>query len=63
MLRLFTFVKAGLFAESLAKPLEQSTPYFYKWAQEVIKHPSVRSIYKEDSIVQGAKNRIAKARA
>ncbi|KAM5349090.1 hypothetical protein ACJ41O_008913 [Fusarium nematophilum] len=63
ILRLFSFSKHGLVHKSFLERLEKDAPNFHKWAQEVIKNPSVISIYNEDLIVEGTKSRIAKLKA
>ncbi|KAJ4310136.1 hypothetical protein N0V84_011129 [Fusarium piperis] len=63
VIRFFTLSKHGLIPTSFIEALEKEAPNFYKWAQVVIKHPSVLSIYKEDLIVEGTKKRIAKLKA
>lgn len=46
--------------QGLGRTLSERTPNFYKWAQAVIKHPSVASTYNEETVVQGVKDWIAK---
>jgi glutathione S-transferase len=43
--------------------LQERAPNFYKWAREVIKHPSVVSIYDEDAVVKKTRERVAKLKA
>ncbi|KAL2686795.1 hypothetical protein Neosp_004337 [[Neocosmospora] mangrovei] len=63
VIRVFTLSKHGLVPASFIEALEKEAPNFYKWAQAVIKHPSVLSIYNEDVIVDGTKKRIEKLKA
>ncbi|KAF4979927.1 hypothetical protein FZEAL_3969 [Fusarium zealandicum] len=63
VVRLFSWAKHGLVPASLVERLEKDAPSFSKWAQAVIKHPSVLSIYDEDKMVNDTKERIAKLRA
>ncbi|KAI8725658.1 hypothetical protein NCS52_00137400 [Fusarium sp. LHS14.1] len=63
VIRVFTLSKHGLVPASFIEALEKEAPNFYKWAQAVIKHPSVLNIYNEDVIVDGTKKRIEKLKA
>ncbi|WKT54476.1 hypothetical protein QSH57_005060 [Fusarium oxysporum f. sp. vasinfectum] len=63
IIRLFSFANHGLVPKSLIVRLEKEAPNFYKWAQEVIKNPSVLSIYNEEVVVEATKKRIAKLKA
>lgn len=63
MIRIVSFLKAGLYPASLDKEFAAKAPSFYKWAHEVAKHPSVTSIYNEDAILKSTRTRIANNRA
>lgn len=63
VIRLVSLSKAGLFPSTLTDSLSGKAPNFWKWAQNVAKHPSVTSIYDEDKIIASTKARMAKARA
>lgn len=43
--------------------LAEKAPNFDKWAKEVIKHPSVTSIWNEEVVWAHTQKRLAKARA
>lgn len=63
MIRLYASSKHGILPESIRGDLAAKAPNFDKWAQAVIKHPSVLSIWDEEKIIEGTKVRIAKLRA
>jgi len=63
ILRFFSLAKHGVVPNSLVQPLQEQTPNFYTWAQHVIKHPSVTSIFNEEKVVERTKARIAKLKA
>jgi glutathione S-transferase len=56
-------LKAGVYPASFGKEVTAKAPNFYKWAQEVAKHPSVTSIFDEDAILKHTRARIANNRA
>ncbi|KAH6710870.1 glutathione S-transferase domain-containing protein [Leptodontidium sp. MPI-SDFR-AT-0119] len=60
IIRLFSLTKYGVLHQSTVSALSERTPNFYTWAQAVIRHRSVTSIYDESAIVQGIKDWIAK---
>jgi hypothetical protein len=62
-LRLFSAAKHGLVPSTLVPQLEEKAPKFFAWAKATISNPTVISIYNEDKVVAGFKERIAKARA
>jgi glutathione S-transferase len=55
-------LKAGVYPASFAEDISSKAPNFYKWAQQVAKHPSVIDIYDEDVVVGFSKRRIAENR-
>ncbi|XXG95163.1 hypothetical protein Hte_001423 [Hypoxylon texense] len=63
VVRLFTLPKYGILPESLLTDLSVKAPNFYRWGQAVSKHPSVLSIYDEEKVAEGTKQRAAKLRA
>ncbi|KAI5456830.1 thioredoxin-like protein [Mariannaea sp. PMI_226] len=63
ILRLFAFSKHGVIPTSVIDRLEQDAPNFSRWAREVIKHPSIISVFNEESIVNASKKWQAKIRA
>ncbi|KAI0170892.1 glutathione S-transferase domain-containing protein [Pestalotiopsis sp. NC0098] len=63
VIRLYASSKHGILPESIRGDLAAKAPNFDKWAQAVIKHPSVLSIWDEEKIIEGTKVRIAKLRA
>ncbi|KAI5464913.1 thioredoxin-like protein [Mariannaea sp. PMI_226] len=63
VLRLFALSKHGVIPTRVTERLQQDAPNFFRWAQEVVKHPSVLSIFNEEAIVEGTKKRQAKIRA
>ncbi|KAF3008039.1 hypothetical protein E8E14_004791 [Neopestalotiopsis sp. 37M] len=63
VIRIYTSAKHGILPQSLAGDLAAKAPNFDKWAQAVITHPSVLSIWDEDKIVARTKERNAKIRA
>ncbi|ETS74666.1 hypothetical protein PFICI_13150 [Pestalotiopsis fici W106-1] len=63
VIRIYTASKHGILPKSLASDLAAKAPNFDKWAQAVIKDPSVLSIWDEDNVVQRTKERNAKVRA
>ncbi|KAK1758121.1 putative glutathione S-transferase [Echria macrotheca] len=62
-IRLVSLSQAGLYPENLWTLIQEQAPNTAKWAEAVSKHPSVRSIYDEEAIVEGTKKRLAKLRA
>jgi glutathione S-transferase len=62
-IRLVTLSRAGLYNSALSSSLAEKAPNFWKWAENVAAHPSVRSIFDEEKIIASTKARIAKARA
>ncbi|KAH6894532.1 thioredoxin-like protein [Thelonectria olida] len=63
VLRTLNFSKHGVIPASVNEQLEKVAPNFYSWAQEIVKHPAVLSIYNEETVVQVTKDRQAKLRA
>lgn len=63
ILRLISLSKANVYPSKLTELIEQRAPNFWKWAQNVAKHPSVNNIYDEEKVVTNTKARIEKARA
>jgi glutathione S-transferase len=55
-------LKGGVYPASFGEELTAKAPNFYKWAQQVAKHPSVNSIFEEEAIIHYAKKRIAGSR-
>ncbi|KAF2720655.1 thioredoxin-like protein [Polychaeton citri CBS 116435] len=51
ILRLYALTKHGVAPASILEGLSTKAPNFEKWAKEVIKHPSVLSIWDEDSLI------------
>lgn len=64
-LRLVSLSKADLpiYPSQLWESVKKEAPNFAKWAEAVAAHPSVRSIYNEQAIIDGTRARIAKLRA
>ena len=54
---------AEVYPKALWTELEEKAPNYARWAAAVAAHPSITSIYDEKVIIEGAKTRIAKARA
>lgn len=63
LLRLFALPKHGVITESLVKDLPTKTPNFYKWASNVIEHPSVTGVWDEEKVVVATKARLEKLKA
>lgn len=63
LIRLYALSKHGVLPQSFTRDLPEKAPNFFKWSQEVIKHPSVLTIWNEEAVVQRTKERIAKLRA
>ena len=65
IIRVFTlpFTKDAPLPQSMISGLPEYAPNFYKWAQAVMKHPSVNSIYNQDACAAEMRDRRAKARA
>lgn len=63
VLRIVTFIKAGLYPASMGTGLTEKAPHFWRWAEAVAAHPSVRSIFDEETVISWNKARFAKARA
>lgn len=62
VIRLRTYIRAGIYPQSLDAVWEKA-PNFAKWAAAVSAHASVTSIYKEEEVVEGIKKKIAQLRA
>ncbi|KAF5017403.1 hypothetical protein F66182_10669 [Fusarium sp. NRRL 66182] len=62
VIRTFSQSKHGVLPTSLISRLESETPNFYKWAQAVIKNPSVTGIYDEEAFIEATKKRVAQLR-
>jgi glutathione S-transferase len=63
VIRLVSWLKAGLYPALLGKLIAERAPNYWKWAQTVAAHPSVISIFDEQKVIASTKLRIAKARA
>ncbi|KAE9988255.1 hypothetical protein Vi05172_g11482 [Venturia inaequalis] len=63
VVRILSLGRAGIYPSHFLRLIEERAPRFWKWAGEVAGHPSVIGIYDEAAIVEGAKGRLAKARA
>ncbi|KAH6652627.1 thioredoxin-like protein [Truncatella angustata] len=63
ILRLYSLSKYGIFPESILSEISSKAPNFDKWAKEVAKHPSVTSIWDEETNAARTKERVAKLRA
>jgi glutathione S-transferase len=62
-LRLVHLSGRDVFPRRLGTCLAEQAPNFWKWAEAVAAHPSVRSIYCEEAVVSFMKERMATARA
>ncbi|KAF2416133.1 hypothetical protein EJ08DRAFT_703731 [Tothia fuscella] len=62
VIRLVSLTKAGVYPQKLSNSIAERAPNFWKWAESVAAHPSVTSIYDEESIISSTKARIEKAR-
>ncbi|KAJ5648776.1 thioredoxin-like protein [Penicillium lividum] len=64
ILRIFTlpYTENAPLPKTMVADLEEKAPKFYKWAQVVMKHPSVGSIYNRDDCAAEMRHRRAKAR-
>jgi len=60
IIRLFSLIKHRVLPQSMDGGLAERAPNCYKWAQSVIEHPSVTSIYDEAAVVQATRDRFAK---
>ena len=60
---MYSLPRHGLVSSALLDDLATRAPNFDKWAKEVIKHPSVRSIWNEEKIISTSKAWIAKKKA
>lgn len=63
VLRVYALPRHGIVSSAILDDLATRAPNFDKWAKEVIKHPSVRSIWDEEKIISGTKAWIAKMKA
>ncbi|KFH44111.1 Glutathione S-transferase omega-like protein [Hapsidospora chrysogenum ATCC 11550] len=63
VIRLLTWPNHGLAPKTVLADLEARAPNFFRWAQKVAAHPSVRSIYDEETIAQAMKEKRDKTRA
>lgn len=63
VLRVYALPRHGIVSLAILDDLATRAPNFDKWAKEVIKHPSVRSIWDEGKIISGTKAWIAKMKA
>ena len=63
ILRLHSAVKHGMVADSFTSDLQKRAPNFARWMQAVVSNPTVISIYPEDTVIQGFKERKAKTMA
>ncbi|KAK9774521.1 putative Thioredoxin-like protein [Seiridium cardinale] len=63
ILRAYGLAKHGVIPEKIPSDLAAKAPNFHKWAQEVMKHPSVTSIWNEEEVATRTKQRLEKLRA
>ncbi|KAI8611642.1 thioredoxin-like protein [Chytriomyces sp. MP71] len=65
VIRLVALLKGNVYPHSadFTAQLKEKTPNFYQWANAVANHPSVTSIFNEESIVEKTRERLQKARA
>ncbi|SPO01782.1 related to glutathione transferase omega 1 [Cephalotrichum gorgonifer] len=63
VIRILTWAKHGILPEVFTAKLPERAPGFWKWAEAVAAHPSVRKEFPEERIVTHVKNRLAKAKA
>ena len=63
VIRIVSLLKAGVYPAAFGEELSSKAPNFYRWAQEVARHPSVTSIYNEDYILKFTKDRLASNRS
>ncbi|KAL2015542.1 hypothetical protein VTK56DRAFT_5253 [Thermocarpiscus australiensis] len=63
VIRLKSYIKAGIFPKSLQSAIAEKAPNFVKWADVVAAHPSVTSIYNEEEIIRSTKARIERLKA
>jgi len=63
VIRLKALTAADVYPKLIWTAIEEKAPNFLKWAEAVVVHPSVTSIWDEKKLVEGAKARIAKLRA
>ncbi len=62
-IRLKGLTGAGIYPAALWAAIEEKAPNTRKWLEAVSAHPSVRSIYNEEAIIEGTRARLAKLRA
>lgn len=62
ILRLKTYVEGGLAPASLVEGTKK-LPNYTKWAEQVVKQPSVQHGYDGQKIIEGTKRRLAKMKA
>ncbi|KAF2739650.1 thioredoxin-like protein [Polyplosphaeria fusca] len=62
IVRIYAFARNGMLPASMAEGLE-ALPNFSKWAAKAIEHESVRYIWDEEGVVEGARRRIASLKA
>ncbi|ROT38195.1 thioredoxin-like protein [Sodiomyces alkalinus F11] len=63
LIRLFTFAKYGYLPKTLTTELSERAPNFTKWADAVVKTPSVNAIYDEENFVRVLEERTGKTRS
>ncbi|KAI0134778.1 hypothetical protein BJ170DRAFT_679658 [Xylariales sp. AK1849] len=63
ILRVYSFPKFDLLPKSILSDLASKAPNFDKWAQEVIRSPSVTSVWDEENVGSKTKERLAKLKA
>ena len=63
VLRVYSLPRHGIVSATVLDDLATKAPNFDRWAREVIKHPSVRSIWDEEKIIAGTRAWISKMRA
>ncbi|AEO61124.1 hypothetical protein MYCTH_2310989 [Thermothelomyces thermophilus ATCC 42464] len=63
VIRLKAVTQANIYPKSIWAAIEEKAPNFRKWAEAVIAHPSVTSIWNEEKVLEITKTRLEKARA
>lgn len=63
VIRALALSKAGVIPTIFAQGLSEKAPNFIKWAAAVANHPSIKTNYDEEGIVNLGRQRIAKIRA
>lgn len=60
VLRLVTLPKPDVYPAGLIEAIQARAPTFWKWAEEVSKHPSVTGVYDVKVVTEGMKKRFPK---